>query len=195
MRKKLILMISVLVMIILVVRIYIVNKDVKKPLEIVYEKGEVVPFDGDFTESSEDRIEGYTIQVLDSELLTLEEFYEKFDPERELADDGYTEFYYIVKVVVGNESNDQGEMKGIFLDLFPLVGIEYLSLIDNMAFEKMNPDMPATSFALRKGTTKEMLIPYSFNPEVTLDREEIIKNPPMLQITEYPTRKLIKTVE
>ena len=84
-----------------------------------------------------------------------------------------------------------GTERGISLDLIPLVGTHYFMMIDYMAFELLNPDMPGPSFSLKKGTEKEIILPYAINPDVHTDVRRMQKDPPDLQLSEYPRRKLI----
>ena len=52
------------------VRVYAVNTGVLLPVRQVFEKGEVVPFGKDYNISEGDCCDGYTIQVLESKIMT-----------------------------------------------------------------------------------------------------------------------------
>jgi len=168
-----------------------VNQNVKLPIEENFSKGEVVPFGDDFNTNADEIASGYTLQVLDSEILPVDEFLEKYDNSGEIVADGFTEYYYLVKVSVGNVNNRDGTESGISLDQIPLVGTNYFMLMDYVVFELLNPDMPGSSFSLQLGTKKEILIPYAINPQVHANYRRLQNDTPKLQLTEYPHHKLI----
>ena len=52
--------------------------------------------------------------------------------------------------------------------------------------------MPGTSFSLRKGTSMEFELPYPITRTEGCTKEDMQKKAPMLEISEFPNRKLLK---
>ena len=192
--KKKIIILSILVFVILWgVRFSAVNRNVDKAETILYPRGEIVPVGEDYFDYASEHMEGYTVQVLGAELVTAEEFLERYDALDRLPDLGwYTNYIYAVRVSIGNEDNPYGEEKGISLMQYQLLGPNYILSIEDVCFSLANPTMPGLSFALRQNTSKEILLPYAvMNWETSC--EHILKDPPRLQITQYPHQKLLET--
>ncbi|MFP3154665.1 DUF5028 domain-containing protein [Lachnospiraceae bacterium ZAX-1] len=173
------------------VRFYYVNRHVELPIVQEFLQGEIVPFGNDFSDAAGDSAPGYTLQVLDSVLFTISEFLDQYDSEHEMVADGFTQYFYLVKISVGNIDNTQGEESGVSLPLIPLVGTNYFMMIDYPAFKVLNPNMPGLDFSLQPGTTKEFLLPYAINSDVHTSYRRLQKDILKLQLTEYPHRKRI----
>ncbi|OUP50382.1 DUF5028 domain-containing protein [Lachnoclostridium sp. An181] len=171
-------------------RVYAVNEDTHLylPKRQVFEKGEKVAFETDYNVSKSDMAEGYTIQVLDSKLLSAEEFFQEYDAE----DMGMATHYYMVKVCVENVSNEHVGEQGVATGMTMLVGTNYAIIPSPDMFRAVNPDMPAQSFSLQLGTKKEIWLVFSIIPGNTPDYKHIEEDTPMLQITQYPNQKLLQ---
>lgn len=74
MKKKLIIVFSVVLAICWGGRFYIINKDVDAPIVQVFAKGEQVAVEKDFFDYAEESMDGYTVTVLDAELLSVHDF-------------------------------------------------------------------------------------------------------------------------
>lgn len=170
------------------IRVYTVNTDVRLPVREVFEKGEVVSYGQDFNISSNDMCKGYTVQVLDSKIMKAKEFCEKYD----VTDIGLANYYYMVRVSVENLNNTYIEEQGVSMGLAMLMGTNYSIISSSDMFKVLNPQMPASSFSLKVGTKKDMWLVFQMIPGNAPDYKQIKKNPPMLQITQYPCQKLIK---
>lgn len=175
------------------IRIYYVNQKSDFPIEQIFSKGEIVSFGRDFQLSEQFCVPDYTIQVLDSRLVSLEEFCNEYNIEEERLDDGVKEYYYLVTVSCQNTGEEQSDTTGIALNMIHLVGKNYYVMIDSRAFELANPDMPGTSFSLRPQSAKEMILTYPIASDSVGGCEKFLKNPPRLLLTEYPHRKMIET--
>ena len=174
------------------VRVYAVNTGVRLPVRQVFEKGEVVPFGKDYNISEGDCCDGYTIQVLESKIMTEEEFFQEYE---EADDMGLASHYYMVKVKVGNAGNEYVGEQGVHMGTAMLVGTNYSVILSPDMFRAVNPDMETASFSLRLGTEMEMWLVFQIIPGNTPEYEHIVKNPPMLQITQYPRQKLIRITD
>lgn len=103
-----------------------------------------------------------------------------------------TPFYCLLKVRIYNKDCDLGEEGGLMLDRYSLMGDNYMTLVSENIFCTMYPDMPGTSFSLRKGTSMEFELPYPITRTEGCTKEDMQKNAPMLEISEFPNRKLLK---
>ena len=192
MKKKIIIVIVGIILISLFsVRVYAINQDLDLPKTIEYKIGQEVPYGKDGTPINGSVKEGYTIKVLDSEILSKDEIVKKYKIEDEEIKEFMDEYYYNVRTVFKNKSNTEGQENGIGLTELNLLGINYYTMIDSTVFEVINPDMPGDTFSLRVGEEKEMIVPFGIISSSHDNYEGLIKRPPKLQITGYPNRKLI----
>lgn len=173
-------------------RVYYVNRDVDIPVTKEYSQGEKVPYGKDYTNNSTECIDGYTATVLGYEVLSREEVYSRCGQKTEEVDDGEGEYYLLIQASFANDSFDKGETAGINLYNTPIVCLNECTIIDRQLFELLNPDMPGVGFSLRQGTSKELTLVYHIRSAAFKDKQEIEDADFMLQITEYPTQKLLK---
>lgn len=188
-RKIGIIVFSVLLIVLYSIRVYAINRNVDVPVTKEYSKGEKVPYENDFSETSNECINGYSVTVKDTEILQANDFYKKYN----LTDDNIDyipNYYYIVKVEFENKDNKSGTESGIDLNYVSLVSLDDYTMIDDQAFLMLNPKMPGVGFSLRTGTTKEMLLPYQMTGDYS-SVDDIKKADMKLQITQYPNRKLM----
>ncbi len=193
-RRIIFLLIGVCLICLFAIRVYFVNRDVPSQVVKEYAKGETVPFGNDYTTSSEQIIDGYTIKILDSEILSVSNFRKKYHLTEEDLNGQYafTEAYYVVKTQFANVDNQAGEKMGISLLNLMLVGKNYMVMFSAPPYQKLNPNMPiGGGFSLRPGTDMTVYITYPIISGNTPDISELRKHPPKLQITAYPTRKLL----
>ncbi|WP_314064899.1 DUF5028 domain-containing protein [uncultured Vagococcus sp.] len=191
MKKRSLACITILLLSLMILRIYYINKDVQVPIEKYYDVSEVVPFENDYTRNSDEIINGYTAKVLGAELIPIKEFYKTYLKVEGFSEETFAKYYYIVKVSFGNTTNLEGINTGISLANTSLVGTNYYMVIDSQVFSMLNPDMPGISFSLKLDSEKELLLPYAVVPSTHTDKKGFLKDPPKLQITEYPNRKLL----
>lgn len=159
-----------------------------------YKKGEIVTFDEEYSVDNRKISEGYTIQILDSEILSVEDFREKYKlSEGDLEGQyNFTNAYYVVKAKFTNVNNQEGEEQGISLLSLPLVGKNYMVVFNAISYPHLNPTMPiGGGFSLRPGTDMTVYLTYAIIAENAPDIEELRKDPPQLQIAEYPIRKML----
>lgn len=76
------------------IRFYAINADISTPDCQVFGEGETVPYGTDYNVSEGDACEGYTVHVLDSKILSAEEFCREYD----VKDMGIANAYYMVKL-------------------------------------------------------------------------------------------------
>jgi len=175
-----------------IIRIYSVNKNSDLSVDKVYEVGERVPYEKDFTDDVSTIKEGYTVKVLDSALYSREELYKKYGliEDEEISPDSKSH-YYVIKVEVANESNKDKEKAGFSINECFLKGVNYYVMVDDILFYRMNKNKLDSSFSLREKTSMEVFLPFELGEFSNATYDIVKKNPPSLQITEYPTRKLL----
>lgn len=191
--KIIILLVTICLCIGIGMRLYVVNTGLDDfPIIQVFNKGEVVPFGDDFWESSDQAINGYTMQIVGSEIVWMDEFFERYNTSGEFTVedfDLYVVGFHLVTVSVSNIDYAGGEEGGIGLDHIFLTGTDYYTLVDDVAFEMVNPHMPGIGFALRQGTSMEIVIPY---PIFEGTSKHSLHDDLKLVITEYPHQKSLR---
>ena len=192
MKKRLLILLVVTLTATWGVRFYIVNKDINPPIIQVFQKGVEVPIEKDFFYYSSEDMDGYTVTVLDADLVPVEEFLQDYDAgdQAELLGN-FTDFIYVVRVSIANQYNPFVGEKGINAGGYFLIGTDYVLSLDDTCYQLANPDMPGTSFSLELETSMELILPFTVMSDVT-SHKHVLEDPPKLQITLYPSKKLIE---
>ena len=197
MKKKIWIRLGILLVLVagFAVRFCIVNHDVDVPEVLTYEKGEEVPLEKDFFYYSSEDMEGYSIQVLDSALYSVDEFLKEYHAE-DIAEymGDFTDYIYTVRLKVSNHGNEQVGEKGIALTRCYLKGVDYILSLEEACYQAANPDMPGSSFSIRNGTSIEVVATYEVLDRLT-SKKHILAHPPKLMISLYPHQKLLEIVE
>lgn len=192
-RNRVLLVCGLIFLVLFTVRVIVVNKNADKVPTYIYDVGETVDFGNDYVDTVEECIDGYAVQVLGYEVVDTKELYERYNMGQ--ADETTvknTPFYCLLKVRIYNKDCDLGEEGGLMLDRYSLMGDNYMALVSENVFCTMYPDMPGTSFSLRKGTSMELELPYPITRTEGCTKEDMQKNAPMLEISEFPNRKLLR---
>lgn len=192
MKKRLLILLVIALTITWGVRFYIVNKDVDSPIIQVFQKGVEVPIEKDFFYSSDEDMDGYTVTVLDADLVPAEEFLQGYDAgdQAELLGN-FTDYIYVVRVSIANQYNPFVDEKGIDAGGYYLIGTDYILGLDDTCYYLANPDMPGTTFSLQQESSMELILPFTVMSDLT-SHKHILEDPPKLQITLYPSKKLIE---
>ena len=192
-RKYVMTVLALMLIVSYVARVIIVNKNAQVTPTYTYEMGEIVDFGNDYIDGIEECITGYAVQVLGYELVDTKELYERYNmgevEDYALAN---TPFYCLLKVRFYNNNSDLGENGGLMLQRYSLMSENYMTMISENVFCTMYPDMPGIAFSLRKGTSMELELPYPITRNEGCTKEDMKMNPPMLEITEFPNRKMLK---
>lgn len=177
-----------------ITRVFWINKNAIYADTLKYQKGDIVDFENDYVDCIEECKPGYAIQVLGYDIIDTKSFYKKYNLSNdEEINTTYTPYYCLVKVKFYNNDSDLGEMGGISLYELALVGDDFLSQISENIFCTMYPDMPGMNFSLQKGTCMEFELPYPIDVVTGKDKDYLLNNSPYIEISEYPTRKLVGT--
>lgn len=176
------------------IRFYLVNKDVDAPVIQVYEKGEEVPIGEDFFDYESEGMDGYTITVLDAELLSVADFLQKYDAVDQAENLRlFTDYIYTVHILAANRHNPYTGEKGVALQQYVLQGTNYILSLEDTCYRIANPDMPGTSFSLREGTDMEITLTFDVMSRTT-NIQHILDDSPKLLITQYPHKKMIENI-
>ncbi len=163
-RKRVLIICGLILLILYTARVIVVNKNADRVPVYIYGVGETVDFGNDYVDTVEECIDGYAVQVLGYEVVDTRELYERYNMgQADEATVKNTPFYCLLKV----------------------------RIYENV-FCTMYPDMPGTSFSLRKGTSMEFELPYPITRTEGCTKEDMQKKAPMLEISEFPNRKLLK---
>lgn len=169
-----------------------VNRQVRMPEVEIYGLGEEVEFGKDFM--FDNKMEGYSVKVTDAEILTYEEFLEKYH-----AADEYSympEKVYDVEVVLRNV--DAAEGLGIVLTDFYIQGLAVSQGVNPILCDIANPELGGvTGIILRSDTEMVFHLPFAlydihFRPDVWRNLEEFDMD---FVATLYPTKKVITLSE
>lgn len=177
------------------VRIYFVNCDVVLPATVEYQIGETLPFENDYNGSAADASPGYTMRISEYELLTTEDFVARYHIEGGLRGNDWNRYYLLAHASFANEGDTADEEHGIALNEIRLIGIDWMSYLDEQAFGIVNPDMTGAAFSLKPHTRIEMILTYPINPRTMKEADEVTDGDLWLNVTEYPTRKMIRLHE
>lgn len=191
MKKILIIAVAVVLAVGWGIRFYTVNKDVDKPIVQVFSKGEEVPIGQDFFDYANEDMDGYTVTVLGAELLSVQDFLQRYDATEQAEILGrFTDYIYTVRVSVANQHNPYTDQKGIALQRYALQGTDYILSFEDTCYQIANPGMPGASFSLRQGTNMEVTLTFDVMSKVT-GIKHLSDDTPKLLITQYPHQKMI----
>lgn len=173
------------------IRFYWVNHNVEKPVFQSFPKGTAAPFEKDFFDDANVNAEGYTAKVLGASIVPAMDFLKSYHAADQTDLLGnHTDYVYVVRVLFANQSSANKEMQGIGLRSYGLKGTNYFLTFDEGLYQLANPKMPGSSFSLRPHTEMEVVLTFSFISAV--DPYELVQNsPPQLEISQYPTQKLL----
>lgn len=198
MKKLIIFACSLVLVLLLGFRIYNLTQVATVSETKIHDFNKEVELGKNFFHSSEEVADGYIITVLDSELLTLEEYTEKydFDPsyinEEDESNFPVTHIYE-VKVRLKNVSNDYAGEQGIDFSKYALSGIDYKLNLEFDAYAISNPTMEGSlGVSVEKGDEFDFVLPFEISNHAGLLKHIENSNAPFLQVSQYPVSNLLK---
>lgn len=198
MKKLIIFACSLVLVLLLGFRIYNVTQEATVSEIKIHDFNKEVELGKNFFHSSEEVADGYIITVLESELLTLEEYTEKydFDPsyinEEDESNFPVTHIYE-VKVRLKNVSNDYAGEQGIDFSKYALSGIDYKLNLEFDAYAISNPTMEGSlGVSVEKGDEFDFVLPFEISNHAGLLKHIENSNAPFLQVSQYPVSNLLK---
>ncbi len=188
MKNKLIAIILLLVIIIIyIVRVVYINTHNLAPKNVSYKIGDVVDLNNDYFDNSLEKMDGYSISVLNTDIISINDFMQKYN--------GYNnemnaDYMYLLNVEFRNIDNDYGTNAGIDLGQYILQESSYINFIDREAFSLIN-GFDNIKFALRRNSKKELIIPFHIDT-FYIDIKKLKNGNPKLVISLYPNKKTIE---
>lgn len=185
--KILVISISLLLVIVYISRVFYVNSNTLAPEIVKYKIGDEVPIEDDFFDQSSEKMNGYSIKVTDTNILTIDEFESKYG---EYENEFHAECIYIVTAIIKNNNNSFGESAGIDLGQYILQQNSYINFIDREAY-KLTNEIDSIKFSLRENSEMEFIIPFDIN-SMYIDTEKLKLGMPTLVVSLYPHKKIIE---
>ena len=170
-----------------ILRVYHVNKTAVVPTIIKYTIGMEVAIEEDFFDTVAENMNGYTVTILDSSLLTMDEFMKKYGS---IEDDNYemSDYMVVVQAEFRNRSNSFGESAGINLSQYILQENSFITYMDREAYKYINK-FDSLAFSLNLDTKRVFILPF----EVDKETAQLMKrNNPELVISLFPNKKVIE---
>ena len=130
MKNKLIAIILLLVIIIIyIVRVVYINTHNLAPKNVSYKIGDVVDLNNDYFDNSLEKMDGYSISVLNTDIISINDFMQKYN--------GYNnemnaDYMYLLNVEFRNIDNDYGTNAGIDLGQYILQESSYINFIEEI---------------------------------------------------------------
>lgn len=188
MRNRLITIILLLIMAITyIVRGVYINSHSLAPKLISYKIGDEVSIDNDYFDNSLEKMNGYSVSVLNNDIISINDFMQMYSSyNNELNAD----YMYLIKVEFRNIDNDYGTNAGIDLGQYILQESSYINFVDREAFSLINGS-DNIKFALRRDSTKELIIPFHIDT-FYIDIKKLKNGNPKLVVSLYPNKKTIE---
>lgn len=179
------------------VRIASINIDVSKQIakEETYPFGAVVPFGKNYFFNESETIDGYTIEVKEANIITMEEFLALCgETPQYLIDVQFSDWFdhvYLVVVTFTNESNDWYGEQGVDLFHYKLVGQDYYLQVFEEMHDIANPRLQGGErFTMEKGNSFDVMLPFTINTqsETATSIDYVERTKPKLLVSQYPTK-------
>ncbi len=170
-----------------ILRVIYVNNNTIAPEKLKYKIGDEVAIEDDFFDQSSEKMNGYSIKVTDTDILTIDEFESKYG---EYKNEFNSEYIYLITAVFKNNNNSLGESAGINLGQYILQQNSYINYIDREAYQLTNEN-DSIKFSLRENSEMEFVIPFDIN-SMYIDIEELKSCKPTLVVSLYPHKKVIE---
>ena len=184
------------------VRIWYVNKDLEETVTKIYPMGEMVPFEDDFFNRSDEIRDHYSVRVNSAVVMPAEEYVKTqgLTMEEVWPDGTLTTDILAVEVTIQN-SNDKNADPEEDTQFFDMINIQIMSQgdsyqLDNELLWKMYPKLDQSTFGFRvaPGTEHTLTIPYAVLDWQRTNSEKIKHKKNYLLLSMYPTKKMIEVI-
>lgn len=188
MKKKIFVFLIIIVVIIGTVRIYSINSAYHYPITLNFELKEEVSLEGDFFNSISENMTGYSISVISTELITINDFLEKY---KELDTEYFRnqDYVYLITANFKNSSFEFNDNAGINLNEYLIQNGAYINYIERDILPYVN-DFKSFAFCLSPNSSKNIVIPFTIS-EKFIDIEKFKTGNPKLIVSLYPHKKSI----
>lgn len=181
------LVISIIIIIAYIVRVVHINSDNISPDIITYKLGDEVPIEDDYFNSSDEKMNGYTIKVLDTEIISMEKFQTEHSS---FISDLQAENIFLVKVLVRNVDNTLESNAGINFGHYLIQEGSYINMLNRDAYPFVNK-FNSLSFSLRCDSEMEFILPFNIDSQY-IDVEKLKSGESTLVVSLYPHKKVIE---
>lgn len=189
MKKIIISVISLILLVMCSIRIYNINSNSFYVPINTYYKNEEVSLNDNFFGSASESSNGYSISVLDTSEITVNEFKKKYDINENIGIE-YADYIGIVHVKIKNLNCEKGEKGGINMQRFILQNNAHISYYAPPAYSYINY-FPNTMFSLAQNDEQEFWIPFSLTND-KLNINEFSQGDSYLIVSLYPTKCRIR---
>ena len=182
----------IIVFILSAVRVYSINSKEYYPIELKYKLNECISLEGDFFNSINEKMDGYFITVLGTEIIPIEDFIKTY----EALDTDYfnnQDYVYLVTANFNNVSNELNQEAGINLDEYIIQNGAYINYIERDVFSYVN-DFDSYRFCLSPNTEKKVVIPFTIS-EQFINIDEFQNGEPQLVVSLYPHKKVVSLID
>ena len=182
---------SILLVLIYIVRVTGVNNDEIYPVYQTYNLNDEVSIETDFFNNSNERMNGYTVMVSETELLSVSDFKKQYNVNNEdiLAN---AEYILLINVHFKNNSNKLAENAGIDLAQYNLQESSYINFVERDVYPIVNKH-DSLAFSLELNSEAEIVLPFSLNTS-QLNINRFINGNPRLVVSLYPHKKAINLI-
>lgn len=199
-------LVSLILIVVVGVRIWQVNKEVDIPPVFTYEMGEEISIGKNIFLDYTEQMDGYTVTVNRAEMISYEDYLAKYhyeedsnDPLFEEDDFSFPEMIYDLHVTVKNtnETDDPNDNSGVAFLNYHLIGTDFLLQVNSQLYEIANPDMEQNfmmGFRLRPDSEMDFHLPFFFSPSSIMSPiqvDTVMKDDVYLTVSKYPEAKLI----
>lgn len=183
------------------VRIYYINREIEYPQIMTWQIGEEVDLNKNYFYDISEQCEGYSVCVNEVQLLTCEEFMEKYGYGEEeikaLADYSsiFPDMVYDVSMTIRNKNKEKKET-GINLYDYNIYAADYVLSIDSYLYELANAEKKTQSlmFSLQPESELVFHLPYSvaiYSPAAYVSEDILQTDKLYLLISMYPIQNQI----
>lgn len=171
-------------------RFFHINKkmQVYASAEKFYNIGDEVPLEKDFFFNIGESAEGYSITVLDTYYLPVDEFKKQYN----ITDNSFLEFseyVYMIKANFKNNNSTTSENTGISINRLVLQESSFISYPDTKAFMLIN-EFDYAGFSLSLAQEREFIIPFGINEDY-ININRLNTGETRLVVSLYPNKKMI----
>ena len=170
-----------------ITKISVVNSKNYKPKTLFYTLCDEVQIEGDFFESSSEKMDGYSITVLNTEIISTKDF---IDQNNSYSNKMNGEYLYLVKVKFRNINNKYGNSAGIDIGQYILQHNSYINFVEREAFQLIN-NIETHKIALRENTEMEFTLPFHIVSDY-IDVNKLNNKDTQLVVSLYPQKKVIQ---
>ncbi|MDY5577955.1 MAG: DUF5028 domain-containing protein [Lachnospiraceae bacterium] len=194
---KLIVGIVLTVSIIIVgVRIWKVNTEDEKIKQETYEMGETVDLSGCYLFQEDENVEGYSVTVIDSQLMTRQEFMESHGTINDDFNLKNDELVVNVKLLIQNSNKQDTGQTGLFIGGYKLTDRACFINLDSTLLTIANPTLPSEMFlAIRPDSEMVVELPFSFSQNTKINpisKDRVEKGNFILTVAFSPVQKNLK---